>query len=231
MSQTSRSRGGAAAKVVAASLLLSALPAAAHAAPPAAGAPGQRHAWTEADKHGFGTATDRRSEVWFTLRSAELSEVYFPDLSTPSLRDLEVVVTDGRAFTDRETGPGVTSSVRPLPGSLAFEQTTRTDRWTLTKTWSTDPRQDTVLADVHFQSHTGGPLRLYVLADPAPGDDGNDDRARTLPSELVASDDTAASAIAAFPPLRSGSSGYKGTASDPWTSLAARHRLGLVTDA
>src|SRR3954454_23960060 len=133
MSQTSRSRGGAAAKVVAASLLLSALPAAAHAAPPAAGAPGQRHAWTEADKHGFGTATSRASEVWFTLRSAELSEVYFPDLSTPSLRSLEFVVTDGRTFADRETDAGVTSHVRPVRGSLAFRQTTSTSRWSLTK--------------------------------------------------------------------------------------------------
>src|SRR3954452_25567276 len=163
MSQTSRpSRRRAAAKAIAASLLFAALPAAAHAAPPATGAPGERHAWTESDKHGFGTAMDRRSKVWFTLRSAELTEVYFPDLSTPSLRDLEFVVTDGRTFADRETGAGVTSSVRPVAGAMAYEQTTGTSRWTLTKTWSTDPQRDTVLADVRLQSHTGRPLQLYV---------------------------------------------------------------------
>ena len=33
-----------------------------------------------------------------------------------------------------------------------------------------------MLAQIRFESLTGKPLKLYVLADPAPGDDGNDDR-------------------------------------------------------
>src|SRR5690242_20305364 len=92
---------------LAASLVSLAVPAAVTAAPGATGAPGARHTWAPADKHGFGTATDRRSKVWFTLRQAELTEVYFPDLSTPSLRDLQFVVSDGSTFTDRETDAGV----------------------------------------------------------------------------------------------------------------------------
>ena len=48
--------------------------------------------------------------------------------------------------------------------------------WRLTKTWITDPARPTVLAQVRFESLKGKPLRLYVLADPAPGDDGDDDR-------------------------------------------------------
>lgn len=87
------------------------------AAPPAPGAPGDRHTWTAADKHGFGTATQLGSRTWFTLRSAELTEIYYPDLGTPSLRQLEFVVTDGKRFADRETGPGVSSRVEPIPGS------------------------------------------------------------------------------------------------------------------
>src|ERR687895_1505706 len=81
------------------------------AATPAPGAPGDRHTWTAAGKHGFGTATQLGSRTWFTLRSAELTEVYYPDLGTPSLRQLEFVVTDGRSFIDRETGANVTSRV------------------------------------------------------------------------------------------------------------------------
>src|SRR3954451_9755012 len=95
-------------------------PGVARAAPQAPGAPGDKHTWAPADKHGFGTARDLRSHVWFTLRSAELTEVYYPDLSTPALRDLQFVVTDGSTFTDRETDPGVTSSVAPVAGSLTF---------------------------------------------------------------------------------------------------------------
>ena len=213
-----------------ASLLSLTASATAVAAPGATGAPGARHTWAPADKHGFGTATDRRSKVWFTLRQAELTEVYFPDLSTPSLRDLQFAVSDGSTFTDRETDPGVTAAVEPLDGQLAFRQTTSTDRWRLTKTWRTDPRQSTVLADVHFESLTGEPLQLFVYADVAPGDDGNDDRGLSR-QELIAYDDDAASAIATVPPLRRTTSGYKDSASDPWRSLSASEGLGRVTDA
>src|SRR5215216_5739725 len=99
-------------------VVLGAFAPAALAKPPAAGAPGAKHAWAPADKHGFGTAVSARSNVWFTLRRAELTEAYYPDLSTPSLRSLEFVVVDG-ARVDRETGPGVRSRVRSL-GALTF---------------------------------------------------------------------------------------------------------------
>jgi Glucodextranase, domain N len=33
----------------------------------------------------------------------ELTEVYYPDLSTPAVRDLQFVVTDGRSWVARET--------------------------------------------------------------------------------------------------------------------------------
>ena len=56
-----------------------------------------------------------------------------------------------------------------------------------------------------------------MLADPAPGDDGDDDRGR----KLVAWDDAAASAVAATPRLRGATSGYKGTRA---TRGAARAR-------
>jgi glucoamylase len=189
------------------------------AAPPAPGAPGDRHTWTAADKHGFGTATQLGSRTWFTLRSAELTEVYYPDLGTPSLRQLEFVVTDGERFVDRETGEGVRSRVEPVPGSLTFRQVTETRRWRLTKTWIGDPARDAVLGKVQFRSLTGRKLRLYVLVDPAPGDDGNDDRGSRAGHGLAAWDDTVASVVAADPKLERHTSGYAGSASDPWADL------------
>jgi glucoamylase len=200
-------------------VLALALAASAQAAAPAPGAPGERHTWTAADKHGFGTSTQLGSHTWFTLRSAELTEVYYPDLGTPSLRQLEFVVTDGRSFIDRETGPNVTSRVTAIPGSLTFKQVTRTARWRLTKTWISDPGRHAVLAKVRFRSLTPRKLRLYVLVDPAPGDDGNDDRGSELRDGLIASDDSVASAVAADPKLHEQTSGYAGTASDPWNDL------------
>src|SRR5689334_12538113 len=198
-------------------LALGAFAPAAVAKPPAPGAPGDKHTWASADKHGFGTARQTRSNVWFTLRHADLTEVYYPDLSTPSLRSLEFVVVDG-SHVDRETGPGVRSHGTPLRG-LAYRQTTRTSRWVLRKTSFTDPGRPTVLANVTFKSLAGPPLQVFALVDPAPGDDGNDDLGLSLGSELVAHDDAVASSVAARPRLKRTTSGYAGSASDPWTDL------------
>jgi glucoamylase len=193
------------------------LAATAQAKPPAPGAPGAKHTWAPADKHGFGSAHQLASKAYFTLRQGSLSEVYYPDLSTPGFRGLQFAVTDGSTFLDRETvdddprhveplAPGVTARVRPLRHSLGFRQVTKTARWRLTKTWITDPARATVLARVRFESLSGRPLKLFVLADPAPGDDGNDDRGTSASHALVASDDDAASAVMAEPRLHAMSS-------------------------
>jgi glucoamylase len=209
---------------------------AAVAKPPAPGAPGAVHTWAPADKHGFGTSHQLAGTSYFTLRQASLTEVYFPNLSTPSFRGLQFAVTDGRTFLDRETvdddprhiepvAPGVTARVEPVAGSLAYRQVTQTARWRLTKTWITDPTRPTVLGKIRFQSRTGKPLRLYVLADPAPGDDGNDDRGTSGGHRLVASDDAGATVVATNSGLNETTSGYRGTASDPWEDLEADKRL------
>jgi glucoamylase len=238
-----------AALVVSACALLGAT-AQAQAKPQAPRAPGAPHTWAPADKHGFGTAHQLASNAWFTLRQGSLSEIYYPNLSTPSFRGLQFAVTDGMTFVDRETvdddprhieplQTGVTASVKPADGSLRFEQvTSRPGAWRLTKTWITDPARATVLANVRFESLTGRPLKLYVLADPAPGNDGNDDHGITPNDQLVAYDEggdvdgdgiedfaASASAVTASPAFERTTSGYRGTASDPWVDLKADYML------
>jgi glucoamylase len=219
-----------------AALAVAAAAAPAAAKPEAVGAPGAKHTWAPADKHGFATARQVAGNAYLTLRQASASEIAYPDLSTPAFRSLQFAVTDGRTFVDRETveddprgiepvAPGVRARVRPMGDALGFTQVTRTRHWKLTKTWITDPRRPSVLVRVRFESRTGAPLRLYVLADPAPGDDGNDDTARSLPHRLVASDDDAASVVAAQPALSGTTSGYRGRASDPWRQLHAARAL------
>jgi glucoamylase len=209
----------------------------AQAKPPAPGAPGTQHVWAPADKHGFGTAEQIASNAWFTLRQGSLSEIYYPDLSTPSFRGLQFAVTDGKTFLDRETidddgkhveplQEGVAASVTPLEGSLGFRQvTTRAGVWRLTKTYITDPARPTVLASVHFESLKRTPLQLYVLADPAPGNDGDDDFGTSPDYHLVSYDDTNASAVAATPAFVRATSGYRGSDSDPWVDLGADYML------
>src|SRR4051794_8506648 len=52
-------------------------------------------AWTSADKLGFGTARRADSPVWFTLGRGRLTEVYYPRLDVPSVRELVFWVADG----------------------------------------------------------------------------------------------------------------------------------------
>ena len=78
----------AAALATVAAAAVGAAPAAAK--PQAPGAPGAKHTWAPADKHGVSTARQLGGKAYLTLRQASLSEVYYPDLSTPSLRRLAV---------------------------------------------------------------------------------------------------------------------------------------------
>ena len=69
----------------------------------APGAPGKKAVWTAADKDGFGTSKTTASKVWYTLNKGRLTEVYYPNLGTPSVRDLQFVVSDGKTFADLES--------------------------------------------------------------------------------------------------------------------------------
>src|SRR3954467_9763352 len=140
----------------------------------APGAPGQVANWTKGNKEGFGTSTTTAGKAWFTLQGGELSEVYAPDLGTPSLRDLQFVVSDGRTFTERETDVQHRTELA-APRSLPYRQVSTGSRWKITKTYVVDPERSSVLVDVTFESRTGRPYALYVLADPALSNTGDDD--------------------------------------------------------
>ena len=86
----------------------------AQAQQPAPGAPGAIHVWAPADKHGFGTAEQLASKAWFTLRQGSLSEIYYPDLSTPAFRGLQFAV-DGR----QGARPARDGGRRPAPHRAA----------------------------------------------------------------------------------------------------------------
>ena len=179
------------------------------------------------DKDGFGTATSLRSTVWHTVDDGALTEVYYPDLGTPAVRDVQLVVTDGRTFADRERED--TEHVTRLIDrrSLSYRQvnTDREGLYRITKTYTTDPARAVVLVHVRFRALTRRPLQVYVLYDPDLSNAGDDDAgASGRGGALVASDAKAASAVVAAPGFTATSSGYLG-ASDGWTDLAADFRM------
>jgi glucoamylase len=194
--------------------------AVAHTGGTAPGAPGAEAWWTPADKDGFGTAASLDSKLWHTLEQGELTEVYYPDLGTPSIRDMQLVVTDGRTFADRERDD-TTHEVKLVDRrSLTYRQidTAKSGAYRIVKTYVSDPGRSTLLVDVRFQSLTGKPYKVYVLLDPALSNNGNDDSGTAKRGTLLTQDDKAGSALVGEPSLGRTSTGYL-DASDGWTDL------------
>jgi glucoamylase len=216
-----------AAAVLAASLL--AVTGLAEAAPNSAsapGAPGEPAVWTEADKDGFGTSTTTTSKVWYTLDDGTLTEVYYPDLGTPSVRDLQFIVSDGATFAEREID-ATTHQVQLVDGrSLTYRQvnTDKSGDYRITKTYVTDPARSTVLVDVTFESLTGEPYQLYALYDPSLDNSGDDDTATSPDGKLLASDGDVASALVGKPQFDQTSNGYLGK-SDGWVDLQDNYSM------
>jgi glucoamylase len=201
----------------------------------APGRPGQPPTWAPANKDGFGTAKSTASKVWYTLQNSGLSEVYYPDLGTPSVRDLQFVVSDGHSFTERETDSSTHTTRLADPGALVYRQvnTERSGRWRITKTYVTDPDRATVLMDVDFESLTGRPYQLYALYNPRLSNgaaDRPDDSGRSRGDALTARDATMGSALVAAPGFTETSTGYLGS-SDGWQDLRADHRMDWHYDA
>ena len=131
----------------------------------APGAPGDIATWTEGDKDGIGSAARPAGGPLFTLDDGVLTEVYAPDLGTPSVRDLQFAVSDGSSFAEREREDATHAIELVDPRSLSYRQvsTARSGRWRITKTYVADPSRAAVLVDLDFESLTGRPYQLYAL--------------------------------------------------------------------
>ena len=206
------------------------------------GAPGAEAFWTPADKQGFGTATTTQSKVWHTLQGGELTEVYYPDLGTPALRDLQLIVTDGSDVhrpRDRRDDPAVELVDKR---SLTYRQvnTATAGRYRIVKTYVTDPAAQRVLVDVRFQSLTGRPYQVYAYVDPSLSNDGSDDsgdaahgalrpRTATRPARSSPSRPSAAPPPATWTPATAGSTcatttGWTGSTAPRRTATSSRPR-------
>ena len=60
--------------------------------------PGLAPRWTRGAKDAVGTAYSTASRVWYTIAAGIVTEVYFPTIDTPQVRDLQFLVTDGSTF-------------------------------------------------------------------------------------------------------------------------------------
>jgi len=160
-----------------------------------------------------------------------VTELYFPTLDRPQLRDLEFLFTDGSTFFHEEKRDLTPSIARIGDDALAYRVHAEPSggRYRLRKTVVSHPHLPCLLMRVHLEVTDPtlvGRLRAFVLAAPhlAVGGWGNTASVRTLLGHpvLLAEKDGSALAIAASRPFVRSSVGYVGE-SDGWTDLH-RHR-------
>jgi len=150
--------------------------------------------WATAAKNGFGTSNTLASKVWFTLADGVMTEVFYPTLDMPNVQTLQFQVVTGPKI-ENEIDDTVHRLELPNQGALTFRQINRakSGAYTITKTYITDPRRNTVLIDVDFNTQTDA--RLYVVYDPSLNNSGMHDRGWTELSALMAVDGDKASAL------------------------------------
>ena len=194
------------------------------------GAPGIPPRWTSSAKSGVGTALNPASRVWFTLSHGIMNEVYYPRVDQACLRDLGLIVTDGRAFLSEEkrhTHSQVAYLTEGVPAYRLVNTCTQ-GRYLIEKEILADPRRDVVLQRVRFRPLQGAleDYHLYVLLAPHLGNRGAGNTAWVSDYKgtpmLFAERGGSALALACSAPWLKLSAGFVGF-SDGWQDLA-RHK-------
>lgn len=203
------------------------------------GAPGIEPRWTNGAKEGVGTAYAASCRVWFTLWNGALTEVYYPTIDMPQVRDVQLLFTDGETFFHEEKRD-MDSKIERLEPSLGyrFTNTERSGRYRVIKEILTDPHLPCVLQSVRIESDEPGfleKLKIYALCAPHlnGGGAGNNALVREVAGKTVLAahktgggltDVTTWMAMAPDCDFGEVSVGYVGE-SDGWSDLHADFKL------
>ena len=136
----------------------------------APGGPGIEPRWTRGAKVAAGTGYSTSSRVWYTLDAGCVTEVYYPTIDTPQIRDLQFLVTDGETFFHDERRNFDTEIDCISKAALGFEITKqeKEGRYRIHKTVLGDPHQNCLLLRTRVEAPAGflSKLRVYVLCAP-----------------------------------------------------------------
>jgi glucoamylase len=179
----------------------------------APGSPGVKATWTNGNKQGVGTASSLASKVWFTLGDGVVTEVYYPAVDRANLRVLELIVTGPDGFFERESADTTHRVEVVHPDALVFRQinTSRSNRYRITRTVFTDPARQTVLLQTRFEPLRSGVLSLWVYVDPAINNSGLKDVGTVSSTALVAHEGPLALAVVGSMPFIEATAGFVGT--------------------
>jgi glucoamylase len=191
------------------------------------GKPGIEPRWTHSNKAGIGTAYSTSSHLWYTIWDGIVTEVYYPTVDRPQLRDLQYLVTDGASFFHEEKRDLTITMERISDHALGYRcvNADPDGRYSITKEIISHPYHPCLLIhtsltgkDEHFLSS----LKLFALCAPhlEVGGGGNNGYIVLADGQriLMAQKGDKWMALAATVPFSRLSCGYVG-ASDGWTDL------------
>jgi glucoamylase len=200
--------------------------------PAATGGPGIEPRWTHSAKDIIGTAYSTSSRIWYTVSRGVLSEIYFPTLDRPQIRDLQFLVTDGETFF-HDAHRNLVTKTEYLGEHGLGVRITNSDpagRYQLVAEVIADPHQPCVLIDTQLE---GDPaflrkLHLYVIIAPhlEVGGWGNNGNVATIAGRAFLTANKAGTwmALAATAPFVAQSCGYVGS-TDGWQDLAHHFKV------
>lgn len=198
----------------------------------APGWPGIPARWTSSAKTGVGTALGGGSRLWFSLSHGIVNEVYSPRVDSACTRDLELIVTDGKAFFSEEKRHATSKVSYLAPGVPAYRlvNTCCEGRYRIEKEVMSDPYRNVLLQRIRFAPLQGSieDYHLYALIAPHLGNRGNHNTAwggeyKGTPM-LMAKRGERALALACSAPWIAMSAGFVGY-SDGWQDLSRNNRL------
>ncbi len=202
------------------------------------GAPGIPPRWTRGNKDGVGTSYSADSKIWYTVWRGTLTELYYPTVDRPQLRDMEYLVSDGSTFFHEEKRQlfcEVERLGRRDLGFLAINSDPE-GRYLIRKEIISDPHLPCILQRTRFEISEDYPskeLQLYALCAPHldGGGSGNSAYVGRVGEHdlLVAQKNGTWLAMCATVPFKRLSCGYVG-ASDGWTDLNENYQMDWEYD-
>jgi glucoamylase len=199
--------------------------------PNAPGAPGLPPTWSSSAKEMVGCSLGP-SRLWFTIGGGILNEVYHPRVDLPQMRDLGIVVADGRGFWVEVKRMYRHTLTLAEPGVPAVRIVHEHDRFELALRIVPCRERDVLLMEIELTGDES--LRPYALLAPHLGGTGNNNSAAIAGHRghrvLWAEQGPFALALAAVTPRQQdawgrASCGFVGT-SDGWQDFA---RNGAMT--
>lgn len=132
-------------------------------------APSWRHpVWSTARKDCVGSALGS-SRLWFTVGSGIVTEVFYPRIDIPQIRDLGFIIADGNGFWQELKALPDPEILLADPGAPLPTVRHRHARFTFTLRVCVDPWRDVLLVD--FSLEGDATLRPYMLCAARLGED------------------------------------------------------------